>query len=49
MGRTSRPGPRGRAAEAFASVVTAASAGLVAGAACVAGLLAIDHRVPVPA
>jgi hypothetical protein len=34
---------------AFASVVTAASAGLVAGAACVADLLAIDHRVPVPA
>ncbi|WP_134740481.1 NAD(P)/FAD-dependent oxidoreductase [Nocardioides sp. 503] len=57
MGRTSLPGvyaagDLAHVAElpmAFASVLTAASAGLVAGAACVADLLAIDHPVPVPA
>jgi thioredoxin reductase len=57
MGRTSLPGvyaagDLAHVAElpmAFASVLTAASAGLVAGAACVADLLAIDHRMPVPA
>ncbi|WP_193607639.1 NAD(P)/FAD-dependent oxidoreductase [Nocardioides lijunqiniae] len=57
MGRTSVPGvyaagDLAHVAEvpmAFASVLTAASAGLVAGAACVADLLAIDHRMPVPA
>jgi thioredoxin reductase len=54
MGRTSLPGvyAAGDLAHvaalpmAFASVLTAAAAGLSAGAACVADLLAIDHPVP---
>lgn len=57
MGRTSVPGiyAAGDLAHiaalpmAFASVLTAAAAGLVAGATCVADLLAIDHAVAVPA
>jgi thioredoxin reductase len=57
MGRTSVPGvyAAGDLAHvaalpmAMASVLTAAAAGLVAGATCVADLLAIDHAVPVPA
>ncbi|GEP35278.1 hypothetical protein NSZ01_30460 [Nocardioides szechwanensis] len=54
MGRTSVPGvyAAGDLAHvaalpmAFASVLTAAAAGLVAGATCVADLLAIDHPMP---
>ena len=54
MGRTSVPGvyAAGDLAHvkelpmAFASVLTAAAAGLVAGASCVGDLLAIDHPVP---
>lgn len=57
MGRTSVPGvyAAGDLAHvaalpmAMASVLTAAAAGLVAGATCVADLLAIDHAVAVPA